>query len=152
MKFKLMEVGEELHLLTSNGDIDIISHAEAHELIYHADMFYAENNTNPQVIKTLETYKGRPLASLEDDNTFIIHDLAFLKRLMFPDEFPYMLAEEFAQKHGRQSRAVRLLCSKNRIPGSSCVGKTWIIPKYAEYPADRRVGYNLPRNYRKKNG
>lgn len=51
----------------------------------------------------------------------------------------YMSAPQAAKKWGISERRVQVLCSENRIPGTSKLGYMWLIPKDAEKPVDRRT-------------
>lgn len=50
----------------------------------------------------------------------------------------YCSTTETAQKWGVSGRRVGLLCARERIPGAVKIGKTWLVPKDAEKPADAR--------------
>ena len=51
----------------------------------------------------------------------------------------YISAKEAAEKWGISQRRVAILCSENRISGAMMVGNMWIIPSFAEKPADKRT-------------
>lgn len=51
----------------------------------------------------------------------------------------YISTVEVAKKWGLSPRRVAILCAENRISGAAKVGNTWLIPKVAEKPKDRRI-------------
>ena len=51
----------------------------------------------------------------------------------------YISTVEAAKKWGVSPRRVAVLCVENRITGVAKIGKTWLIPKEAEKPKDRRI-------------
>lgn len=147
MKFKIKAVADEIHLLCCDGTISIISEKDVAELIFNYDMFDAEKNETIDMLKMCQKHKGVQLATLHDDNTLEIHDASFMKKIMYPKEFPYYTPDEFAQKHNRQGRIVRRLCNDGRIEGAIQVGQTWFIPRFAEYPSDQRAGRDMSKRY-----
>ena len=51
----------------------------------------------------------------------------------------FMSAKEAAEKWNISQRRVAVLCSENRVDGAMMVGNSWIIPKKAEKPLDKRT-------------
>jgi hypothetical protein len=50
----------------------------------------------------------------------------------------YLTTLEISKKWGISARRIALLCEQGRIDGVIKKGKTWLIPEYAEKPADKR--------------
>ena len=50
----------------------------------------------------------------------------------------YLSAKEVAVKWDITRRRVQVLCEEGRIQGAFKVSDVWVIPKYAEKPADKR--------------
>ncbi|MDY5576508.1 MAG: DNA-binding protein [Lachnospiraceae bacterium] len=50
----------------------------------------------------------------------------------------YLTTLEMSEKWGISARRIALLCEQGRIAGVVKKGKTWLIPKEAEKPADKR--------------
>lgn len=51
----------------------------------------------------------------------------------------YISVREAADKWDISQRRVQKLCEENRITGVRRFGRSWMIPKDAECPADRRI-------------
>ncbi len=51
----------------------------------------------------------------------------------------YISVQEASQKWGISERRVQKLCTENRIPNLSRIGRMWLIPKSAEKPIDKRT-------------
>lgn len=43
---------------------------------------------------------------------------------------------------GVSPRRVALLCEEGRVPGCAKLGKTWLVPRDAEKPKDKRFSEN----------
>ncbi|MBZ4665675.1 helix-turn-helix domain-containing protein [Mahella sp.] len=52
----------------------------------------------------------------------------------------YITTKEAAAKWGVTDRTVLYHCTSGRIDGAAKMGNTWLIPKDAAKPADRRYG------------
>lgn len=50
----------------------------------------------------------------------------------------YLTTLEMSEKWGISARRIALLCEQERIEGVIKKGKTWLIPKDAEKPEDKR--------------
>ena len=50
----------------------------------------------------------------------------------------YLTTLEMSGKWGISARRIALLCEQGRIAGVVKKGKTWLIPKEAEKPTDKR--------------
>lgn len=50
----------------------------------------------------------------------------------------YLTTLEMSEKWGISARRIALLCEQERIEGVVKKGKTWLIPKETEKPADKR--------------
>ena len=48
----------------------------------------------------------------------------------------YLSTKDASEKWGIGQRRIQILCAKDRIPGASLVGNTWIIPENAEKPKE----------------
>ena len=53
-------------------------------------------------------------------------------------DMEYLTTLEMSEKWGISARRIALLCEQGRIAGVVKKGKTWLIPKEAEKPADKR--------------
>lgn len=53
-------------------------------------------------------------------------------------DMEYLTTLEMSEKWGISARRIALLCEQGRIEGVAKKGKTWLIPKEAEKPADKR--------------
>ncbi|MEG1633495.1 MAG: hypothetical protein RR314_05530 [Oscillospiraceae bacterium] len=51
----------------------------------------------------------------------------------------YISAAEAGKKWGLSARRVCTLCAKGRVPGTLVFARSWLIPRYAEKPADARI-------------
>ncbi len=151
MKFKIVAFEDNLYLLSCDGSVNIISEKSAAELIFHYDTFNTETFAEVGTSCILDEEKSVPIVTLQDDNTLEIHNANFLRRLMFPNEFPYLTPDEFAEKNKRQGRIVRRLCTEGRIEGAVHIGQTWFIPRFAEYPKDKRAGRDMSKRVYTKN-
>ena len=50
----------------------------------------------------------------------------------------YISAREAAYKWGLTSRMVSYHCANGRIEGAQKIGNTWVVPKDAPKPSDKR--------------
>lgn len=53
-------------------------------------------------------------------------------------DMDYLTTIEMSEKWGISARRIALLCKQGRIVGVVKKGKTWLIPKDAEKPEDKR--------------
>lgn len=53
-------------------------------------------------------------------------------------DMEYLTTLEMSEKWGISARRIALLCEQERIEGVIKKGKTWLIPKDAEKPEDKR--------------
>ena len=53
-------------------------------------------------------------------------------------DMEYLTTLEMSEKWGLSARRIALLCEQERIEGVIKKGKTWLIPKDAEKPEDKR--------------
>ena len=53
-------------------------------------------------------------------------------------DMEYLTTLEMSEKWGISARRIALLCEQGRIVGVVKKGKTWLIPREAEKPADKR--------------
>lgn len=85
-------------------------------------------------------YPGATLAYVTDDYQLVIRSFQPFQPLMEIDVEPSNLisAADYAAMHGRSVEQVKVLCRNGRIPGASKLGRDWIIPADAPYPADGR--------------
>lgn len=54
----------------------------------------------------------------------------------------YLTTIEMSKKWDITSRRIGVLCSEGRVEGAVKKGKTWLIPKDTEKPADARLKKN----------
>lgn len=50
-----------------------------------------------------------------------------------------LTAAEYAEKHNKSVEQVKVFCRSGRIWGAKKIGRDWVIPKDAPYPADARL-------------
>lgn len=149
MKYKLLKYNNELHLLLYTGDIKILSMDEARRYVFNYDS--VELPEGVDMMHIFDDYEGELLVSLGDDGDLIVHNSQFLRELAIPSEFPYFTVPEYAAAHDKKGSIVRRLCGDGRIEGAIQIGATWLIPKNAVYPDDRRAGRDMSKRYQKKN-
>ena len=53
-------------------------------------------------------------------------------------DMEYLTTLEMSEKWGISARRIALLCEQGRIVGVVKKGKTWLIPRDAKKPADKR--------------
>ena len=58
----------------------------------------------------------------------------------------YISTTEISRTWGISARRVALLCEQGRVPGSAKLGKTWLVPRDAEKPKDKRFSMNKKTN------
>ena len=51
----------------------------------------------------------------------------------------YLSIRQTSEKWGISIRRIQVLCSENRIPGTTKIGLCWAIPADAEKPGDERI-------------
>lgn len=146
MKMALIRCGKQMQLVSQNKKT-AISLENARNIILRCDTFVS---TSERIDESLIDDNGEMLISLSDDNKLIIYNTAFFCELMHEYEFPYYTAEEYAQKHNRNSTLVRKLCREGRLSGAIQVGSSWLIPKDTLYPRDGRAGRDMSKRYANK--
>ena len=147
MKYKLMKYNGELHLLLSIGDIKILTVDEARRYVFDFDSI--ELPEGPDMSHIFDDYEGELLVSLGDDGELTVYDSGFLRELATPSGFPYFTVPEYAAAHEKKGSIIRRMCSEGRIEGAIQIGATWLIPKNAPYPDDRRAGRDMSKRYQK---
>ena len=50
-----------------------------------------------------------------------------------------LTAAEYAKKHNKSVEQIKVFCRNGRIWGATKIGRDWVIPKDAPYPADSRM-------------
>ena len=147
MKYKLMKYSGELHLLFYTGDIKILTMDEARRYVFDFDSVELPEGSDMSHI--FDDYKGELLVSLGDDGGLTVYNSRFIRELAEPSEFPYYTVPEYASAHEKKSSIIRRMCGEGRIEGAVQVGATWLIPKNAVYPDDRRAGRDMSKRYQK---
>lgn len=64
----------------------------------------------------------------------------------------YMPLKEASEQWGISARMINYYCAKGRIPGAVKMASVWLIPKYAQKPADQRKNHRLNENVGENNG
>lgn len=87
---------------------------------------------------------GNNLAYVTDSSQLVIEDISpFIAvfeqvKATVPIE-DVLTASEFADKHNKSVEQVKVFCRNGRIWGAKKIGRDWVIPKDAPYPADSRL-------------
>lgn len=94
---------------------------------------------------SISSYPGVTLAYITDNMQLVIDDIApfvtvfdSVKATVPFDEV--ITAAEYAEKHNKSVEQVKVFCRGGRIFGARKVGRDWLIPQDAPYPADSRFG------------
>ena len=148
MKYKLIKYNDELHLLFYTGEIKILAMDEARRYVFNFDSVELPEGTDMSHI--FDDYEGELLVSLGDEGDLTVYDSSFLRELATPSEFPYFTVPEYAAAHEKKGSIIRRMCCEGRIEGAIQIGATWLIPKNAPYPDDRRAGRDMSKRYQKK--
>lgn len=88
---------------------------------------------------------GQNLAYITDSLQLVVEDISpFLSvfeqvKSTVPIE-SVLTAAEYAKKHNKSVEQVKVFCRNGRIWGAKKIGRDWIIPEDAPYPADTRMG------------
>lgn len=147
MFFKIFSHGEKYLLVIQPGVTKVLNLEEVKELVFAYDTITAED-TNSYVEDLVDTFQGSPLVTMSDDRILSFHDVAFLRLLATPTEFPYLTIDEYAAKHNKKRSIVYKRCTdeeKRKELGAVQSGSTWYIPKYTPYPKDGRAGRKMPK-------
>ena len=148
MKYKLMKYNDELHLLFFTGNIQILTMDEARRYVFDFDSVELPEGADMSHI--FNDYEGELLVSLEDNGNLTVYNSRFIRELAMPSEFPYFSVPEYAAAHEKKGSIIRRLCGEGRIEGAVQIGATWLIPKNAPYPDDRRAGRDMSKRYQRK--
>lgn len=88
---------------------------------------------------------GQNLAYVTDSLQLVVEDVSpFLAvfeqvKTTVPIE-DVLTAAEYAKKHNKSVEQVKVFCRNGRIWGAKKIGRDWVIPADAPYPADTRMG------------
>lgn len=85
----------------------------------------------------ISLYPGENYAYVTDNNQLVIIDfLPFRKLLESLDSSSNMITTaQFGKLHGKSPEQIKVLCRTGRIIGAKKIGKAWMIPEDAPYPA-----------------
>lgn len=92
----------------------------------------------------LTAVPGQNLAYVTDSLQLVIEDITpFLAvfeqvKTTVPIE-EVLTANEYAEKHKKSVEQIKVFCRNGRIWGAQKIGRDWVIPKDAPYPADSRL-------------
>ncbi len=149
MRFKLVKNYDEWHLLTSSGQIRIVTAEEMRQFLMDINSVNEIESDTEKSEEIFDHYEGEPLMASLDGKTFTIYSADFLNELLTPSDFPYLTTDEFAEKHNRKKSIVLRMCRAGRIKGAVQKGYSWYIPKEAKYPEDKRAGRDMSKRYSK---
>lgn len=92
----------------------------------------------------LAAIPGQNLAYITDSLQLVVEDISpFLAvfeqvKATVPIE-SVLTASEYAEKHNKSVEQIKVFCRNGRIWGATKIGRDWVIPKDAPYPADSRM-------------
>lgn len=92
----------------------------------------------------LTAVPGQNLAYVTDSLQLVVEDITpFLSvfeqvKATVPIE-DVLTANEYAEKYNKSVEQVKVFCRNGRIWGAQKIGRDWVIPKDAPYPADSRL-------------
>lgn len=87
---------------------------------------------------------GQNLAYVTDSLQLVVEDITpFLAvfeqvKATVPIE-SVLTANEYAEKHNKSVEQIKVFCRNGRIWGATKIGRDWVIPEDAPYPADSRL-------------
>lgn len=140
MKARLLHFQDTLQLLLCNGKIQTLSVYDAYLFLSNYDdpnLYVGPGRWDYENV-TMESYRGSTIAVVNDNSALIVADPNWFRTILESRIKNLATAQEYASLHGKKSAIVRRFCLANRIPGSFCIGQTWLIPKDAPYPPDER--------------
>ena len=140
----------ELLLLCMNGSIFSPGRAELGRLLSSfqvADEIRKVGGEKPEKFWNAEypdmsSYPGTTLAYVTDAYELVISDFSPFKILFEANTltaFNMIRAQEYADMYGKSVEQIKVFCRKGRISGAIKLGRDWLIPSDAPYPADNRV-------------
>ena len=141
---------DEMVLLLSNGAyIKSPSISELGLLLFNfksLDEFGLEetNDSWKKEYPDLTAVPGQNLAYVPDSLQLVIEDItpfiAVFEQVKATVPIQDVLtAAEYAKKHNKSVEQIKVFCRNGRIWGATKVGRDWVIPKDAPYPADSRM-------------
>lgn len=85
----------------------------------------------------MSLYPGENYAYVTDNGQLVVIDfLPFRKLLDSLDSSANMISTaQYGELHGKSPEQIKVLCRSGRIIGAKKVGKAWMIPENAPYPA-----------------
>lgn len=105
-----------------------------------SEMGVRQNNWKGK-FSDITSVPGETIAYISDRLTFcILNPEPFIKLYNVRSSIleDYLTSIEFAFLHNRSVEVVKVSCRRGRIVGAIKVGRDWLIPKNAPYPADYR--------------
>lgn len=93
---------------------------------------------------SITSVPGNNLAYVTDSSQLVVEDITpFLSvfesvKTTVPIE-SVLTASEYAEKHNKSVEQVKVFCRGGRIWGAKKIGRDWVIPEDAPYPADTRL-------------
>lgn len=151
MKARLIKnENDEMVLLLANGaNIKSPSISDIGVLLFNfksLDEFGMDKNTETWKIEypDLVAVPGTNLAYVSDSLQLIIEDItpfvAVFEQVKATVPIESVLtASEYAEKHNKSVEQVKVFCRNGRIWGATKIGRDWVIPADAPYPADSRM-------------
>lgn len=94
------------------------------------------NDEYPEMIM----YPGKDYAYVTDEYQLVLLDFKPFMKIFEVDQSCSNLiaAAEYGKKHGKSVEQIKVFCRKGRILGAAKIGRDWMIPADAPYPADTR--------------
>lgn len=151
MKARLIKNNEdEVVFLLSNGvSIKSPTVSELGILLFNfksLDEFGFEERTESwkNEYPDITAVPGQNLAYVTDSLQLVIEDIfPFVTifeqvKATVPIE-SVLTASEYAEKHNKSVEQIKVFCRNGRIWGATKIGRDWVIPKDAPYPADSRM-------------
>lgn len=151
MKARLIKSEKnELLLLCTDGSAFSPGRAELGRLLssFHAadEIRQFTGGKTPQFWNAeypdMSLYPGTTLAYVTDTYELVISDFSPFKILLEANTlsaFNMITAQEYADMYGKSVEQIKVFCRKGRISGALKLGRDWLIPSDAPYPADNRI-------------
>ncbi|MBQ8248131.1 MAG: hypothetical protein IJZ42_13465 [Lachnospiraceae bacterium] len=151
MKARLIKLkNNELLLLCTDGSIFAPGRAELGRLLSSFQVADEIRQFGANKIKDvwngeypdMSLYPGTTLAYVTDSYELVISDFSPFKILFEAntlDAFNMITAQEYADMYGKSVEQIKVFCRKGRLSGAVKIGRDWLIPSDAPYPADNRV-------------
>lgn len=148
MKARLVRTKDgTLKLLLANRMIKTAEEKDIHSLLScfkNIDtLFNEEEKWSNLEIKDISDYPGKTLAYITDDLDLVIKDVFPITILINNAlKTSFLSAAEYSKKVRKSVEQIKVYCRNGRLNGAYKVGREWLIPEDAPYPADNRIKIN----------